>query len=381
MAGKAAPTCEILNPILDKYLHSLNSLDKPRKPGLNPSSMYGLCARIPILARVYPKPEAEMPLVPDSKNPNVIVVRPPVEPRLRRIFDVGTAIHRLAQNNYFAAAGILWGKWRCVRCGRETQVETTRPPQMCSCPLVAGQFITKGKTDKEIYIEQQQALLNWEYVEPHMVIMDSGLKISGYTDGILNIDNEKYILEAKSINSRGFTMDLKKGPKEEHVFQAQLYMSGFRVDKAIIWYINKDTQEPKEFLIRRDESYRNSAIRKALLYLDAQRGNLNTLPSRVCATPDDFRAKYKCGWAKECFDTFEIEKVSKMLSSGSIVIEKQDHVDGTEKLAEDHAVGEARPAAAEPKTTMPPKEVAAKETGIPAFDLDGDPSGSFGVDF
>lgn len=69
--------------------------------------------------------------------------------------------------------------------------------------------------------------------------------ISGRADAILCIDNENYVLDIKSMNSMIFRK--LEQPKEENVYQLQLYLHYFNIKKGILLYIDKDQQEIKEF--------------------------------------------------------------------------------------------------------------------------------------
>jgi len=74
--------------------------------------------------------------------------------------------------------------------------------------------------------------------------------IHGRADAILSIDNEKYILDIKSINS--FKFGSLKNPSEEYINQLQLYLHFFKIKKGVILYVNKDTQALKEFFLDYD---------------------------------------------------------------------------------------------------------------------------------
>lgn len=71
--------------------------------------------------------------------------------------------------------------------------------------------------------------------------------ISGRADAILSVNNENYVLDIKSMNSMIFRK--LASPKEENVYQLQLYMHYFNVPKGILLYIDKDRQDIKEFII------------------------------------------------------------------------------------------------------------------------------------
>jgi len=110
--------------------------------------------------------------------------------------------------------------------------------------------------------------------------------ISGRADAILSIGSENYVLDIKSINSMIFRKMLE--PKEENVYQIQLYLHYFDIKKGILLYVDKDQQELKEFFVDYDE-----ALCKGLLdKFYALKGQLekDTLPSRLA----DYQSNWQC---------------------------------------------------------------------------------------
>src|SRR3990167_275304 len=71
--------------------------------------------------------------------------------------------------------------------------------------------------------------------------------ISGRADAILSDGKNLYVLDIKSMNSMVFrSLEI---PKEENVYQIQLYLHYFKIPKGILLYVNKDNQELKEFIV------------------------------------------------------------------------------------------------------------------------------------
>src|SRR3989338_1179287 len=96
--------------------------------------------------------------------------------------------------------------------------------------------------------------------------------ISGRADAILCINNENYVLDIKSMNSMIFR-NLAQ-PKEENVYQIQLYMHYFDIKKGILLYIDKDQQEIKEFFVEYDEPLVKSLVEMEavpMLEIDSER--------------------------------------------------------------------------------------------------------------
>ena len=72
------------------------------------------------------------------------------------------------------------------------------------------------------------------------------LNIKGTMDGVLY---EGSILELKSINSNGFAKVSTFGPAKNHKIQVGTYMYLCGVDKGVIIYEDKNTQEYREFVV------------------------------------------------------------------------------------------------------------------------------------
>ncbi len=93
-------------------------------------------------------------------------------------------------------------------------------------------------------LDEQGVLLGEEVNIPFSDI------VHGRADAILSVNKEKYVLDVKSINS--FKFGSLTGPSEEYINQLQLYLHFFEIKKGIILYVNKDTQELKEFFLDYD---------------------------------------------------------------------------------------------------------------------------------
>lgn len=82
--------------------------------------------------------------------------------------------------------------------------------------------------------------------------------ISGRADAILSLAGENYVLDIKSINSMLFRKLM--APKEENLYQIQLYLHYFKIKKGILLYIDKDLQEIKEFVVNYDHALVNQLL-------------------------------------------------------------------------------------------------------------------------
>ena len=119
--------------------------------------------------------------------------------------------------------------------------------------------------------------------------------ISGRADAILCVGNENYVLDIKSINSMIFrTMS---APKEENIYQIQLYLHFFNIKKGILLYIDKDQQEMKEFFVDYDESLCKGLLDK--FYALKDQVEKNVLPARMDGYPRNWQCNY-CQFKDVC---------------------------------------------------------------------------------
>jgi CRISPR/Cas system-associated exonuclease Cas4 (RecB family) len=119
--------------------------------------------------------------------------------------------------------------------------------------------------------------------------------ISGRADAILCMGNENYVLDIKSINSMIFKK--MQEPKEENVFQIQLYLHFFNIKKGILLYIDKDQQDMKEFFVDYDEALCKSLLDK--FYELKGQAEKNVVPARLADYPRNWQCSY-CPYKDIC---------------------------------------------------------------------------------
>ena len=119
--------------------------------------------------------------------------------------------------------------------------------------------------------------------------------ISGRADAILSWEDELYVLDIKSMNS--FLFKNLVQPKQENVCQLQLYLHFFGIKKGILLYVNKDTQELKEFIILYDK------ILATKLFKDLEslktKIDSSTIPKRLSDYPKDKECQF-CQFREIC---------------------------------------------------------------------------------
>lgn len=119
--------------------------------------------------------------------------------------------------------------------------------------------------------------------------------ISGRADAIVGINNELYVLDIKSMNSLVFK-NLQEA-KEDNLNQLQLYLHFFKIKKGILLYVNKDTQELKEFIVAYNSQISEKLLdelKKIKLKIDS-----NIIPSRVPVYPNGWQCQY-CQFREIC---------------------------------------------------------------------------------
>ena len=119
--------------------------------------------------------------------------------------------------------------------------------------------------------------------------------ISGRADAIISDGKDLYVLDIKSMNSMIFKN--LGAPKDENINQIQLYLHFFRVPKGILLYVNKDTQELKEFIVNYDPSIAKHLL-KDLSSLKVKIDS-NIVPSRIPTWPDEWQCQY-CAFKEVC---------------------------------------------------------------------------------
>ncbi len=119
--------------------------------------------------------------------------------------------------------------------------------------------------------------------------------VFGRADAIISDGRNLYVLDIKSINSSAFKYLTK--PKEENIFQLQLYLHYFRIPKGILLYVNKDTQELKEFLV----DYNQTLSQNLIDDLKSVKAKIdkNIVPARISDYPNNWQCRY-CQYREIC---------------------------------------------------------------------------------
>ncbi|HHE67441.1 MAG TPA: Dna2/Cas4 domain-containing protein [Candidatus Parcubacteria bacterium] len=115
--------------------------------------------------------------------------------------------------------------------------------------------------------------------------------VVGRADAIISVKGEPYVLDIKSITGR---IDLRKmkEPKIESYYQVQLYLHYFGIKKGILLYLNKDTNELKEFVF----DYDKKVVEKILADFEDLRQKIekDIVPPRL----EDYPANWQCRYCE-----------------------------------------------------------------------------------
>lgn len=119
--------------------------------------------------------------------------------------------------------------------------------------------------------------------------------VTGRADAIILMDNKHWVVDIKSMNSMIFKG--LKYPKPENVAQLQLYLHFFSIKNGILFYIDKDRQEIKEFIVNYDPvqvHYLLTGFRKLKKQIDD-----NKVPPVLLDYPKSWMCRY-CRFSEIC---------------------------------------------------------------------------------
>jgi hypothetical protein len=294
---------------INSFLETSQSLPNNREHGWHVSSFCDACARSMVLERI--------------RN---ISSKDPVDPKLQRIFDIGTNTHRWYQEKYFGPMGILWGKWACSRCGEVLWGLMPKSPHRCAPVLSTRRCkIECDLNDIGSYnskkVDARGGCLHcgwwgsWEFQEiPFRLFLDGlDLPILGHTDGLLLLGRTWVVLEIKTINSFGF--GYLNGPRPGHVYQGFVYgelirrknipglPDGVNVPiptKVLVLYVEKNTSSEKEYLVDLNKEVGSKILRRPLFVEECIEDKRLPPKHKDCPNMSSKRAK-KCNIRRLCF--------------------------------------------------------------------------------
>jgi hypothetical protein len=216
-------------------------------------------------------------------------------PSLMRIFKIGTALHGMYQGEIWGRMKILWGCWADVLTLERPRKDWT---------------LHFGFMPNDDWVIEG-VLRRWVHVE--LAVYNKRYNIGGHIDGILcpNGDVSRgYVADLKSSNSHGFNnTDVVR---DYHYKQVQIYLHCDPIIPrdvtlptivgGMVWMVNKDTAEEKEFFFEKDSAPLQGILRNVDLVNSSIAAN--KLPGRVKACGSNRTSKAKaCLACDVCFRT------------------------------------------------------------------------------
>lgn len=112
--------------------------------------------------------------------------------------------------------------------------------------------------------------------------------VAGKADAIVTIEGEPFVLDIKSISGR-LNLEKLKEPYPEHYWQVQLYLHFFNIEKGILLYVNKDTQEIKEFIF----GYKEKIAKECLNWFEKLKEKIesNIIPPTLPDYPENWQCQ------------------------------------------------------------------------------------------
>lgn len=278
--------------------------DPTRAEGYHPSGAYNFCPRLDALKRHFDRPEADY-----------------FSPETLSRFHIGSAWHWWAQNQYYGPMGVLWGRWKALCCGRESEEDEFLPAPCARC---ASPGLIRAWHEAK---EADAAFGGfWTYVEPTLELPDED--IIGHCDGWLKMVPWDYrvpieMLEIKTINGNGFGR--LRSPHDSHAFQANVYMGIAREmpdpipnpERTHVAYFGKvDPPKPsKVFRVSFDPTPLEEWRRRISLHKRSESSGWRLTPG-ICRSRVDGPARW-CLFADLCFrDDIDLVVEQKITEAG-----------------------------------------------------------------
>jgi len=119
--------------------------------------------------------------------------------------------------------------------------------------------------------------------------------ISGRADAIISVNDELYVVDIKSMNSMIFRK--MTSPKVENLYQIQLYLHYFGIKKGVLFYMDKDRQEIKEFIVDYNEKLCHDLLNGFKVL--KEKIDQNIIPPVLADYPKNWQCRY-CDFKKIC---------------------------------------------------------------------------------
>ena len=278
--------------------------DEGREDGNHPSQLYRFCPRKEILKHYFSKPGADL-----------------FTPEAQTAMDWGTAWHWLLQNHRLGPMGLLWGNWKCERCGHLVKDSFMPPPHMDCREGAERAWLELVEEDIKAGKRPRRGGY-WRYKEPK-IFSGPPWNIVGHCDGIMyaipwTIDDDPFMLEIKTAKDSWFQKVWKPDPG--YVFQISLYLHFLReriknLKRCLLTYWTKGDSagKPKEFWVTEDPSAFEDSKNRIQLF--ERVWPEKRLCTGICHDESADQGRW-CGWRRECFSKTIEEEVEKIRANG-----------------------------------------------------------------
>lgn len=109
--------------------------------------------------------------------------------------------------------------------------------------------------NKELYVSGRSDAIIWNYLRDENEPDGEEIELRNPEGDLIYKGPENYVLlvEFKSIAENGFYNLRKSKPRDVHEEQLQLYFHLTGITKGIVYYENKNNQQPTEYIVDKDE--------------------------------------------------------------------------------------------------------------------------------
>ena len=139
------------------------------------------------------------------------------------------------------------------KCGRQLAYLTHYPEEREELSARALNVFIHGDIihEKERTLIAQVAEL--KHVEERVYFrVNDDVRVAGHIDGLITINDEVCILDIKSINTRGFKEIQDGVMRPDYEAQVNAYMDATGINKAVLWFYNKDTSHRHAVMMHYD---------------------------------------------------------------------------------------------------------------------------------
>jgi len=163
----------------------------------------------------------------------------------------------------------------------------------------------RGRNEEATVVADLEAIgAKVENTGEHQSRVSFGSHVSGSVDGVVTglptAKKRRAILEIKTHSAKSFATAKAKGVKESHLthwVQMQVYMLGMKLERALYFAVNKDSDEIYTEWIHLDKPAAMAAVERAKRIALSER-----MPEPISVDPDWYQCKL-CSYRTFCHET------------------------------------------------------------------------------